>query len=108
MPTSFQLRRGTYYEWQQKNPRLRAGEMGFEIGSNRYKIGDGLRSWVDLPYFQNDEVTKQYIDAEIAGIVLNVDGVTQLEFDTHVDSDAPHLNYDDGRSLVVLYENAKA
>lgn len=107
MPTSFQLRRGTGIDWATKNPRLREGEMGLELGTNRYKIGDGVRNWLDLPYFSDDSTLKAYIDAEIANLAGSVSGVTQLEFTTHVEATEPHANYDDGSSLVLLYENAK-
>lgn len=107
MATTFLLRRGTGIDWATKNPLLREGEMGLEIGTNRYKIGDGFRRWADLPYFSDDTTLKAYIDAEIANLAGSVSGVTQLEFTTHVEATAPHVNYDDGSSLVLLYENAK-
>lgn len=107
MPTTFLPRRGTAVEWATRNPLLREGEMGFELGTNRYKMGDGNRRWNDLPYFTNEEVIKAYIDAEIAALAGSVSGVTQLEFDNHVNSTAPHLNYEDGADLTLLYNNAK-
>lgn len=107
MPTSFQLRRGTGIDWATRNPRLREGEMGLELGTNRYKIGDGVRKWNDLPYFSDDSTLKAYIDAEIANLAGSVSGVTQLEFTAHIEETAPHQNYDDGTSLLLLYENAK-
>jgi hypothetical protein len=107
MPTSFQLRRGPYLDWLQKNPRLRAGEMGYEIGTGRYKIGDGLRNWVDLPYFTNEEVIKQYVDDEIAALAAGVSGLTIDDLNTHINDTTPHPEYDEGPSLLLLYENAK-
>lgn len=107
MPTSFQLRRGTGIDWATKNPRLREGEMGFELGTNRYKIGDGVRNWNDLPYFTNEAVIKAYIDAEIADLAGSVSGVTQAELDAHINSELPHPVYEDGADLTLLYENAK-
>lgn len=107
MPTTFLLRRGTGIDWATKNPLLREGEMGLEIGTNRYKIGDGFRRWVDLPYFSDDSTLKAYIDAEIAALAGSVSGVTQQELTDHIEATEPHQNYDDGTSLVLLYENAK-
>lgn len=108
MPYTFLLRRGTAIDWQTKNPILREGEMGLEVNTGRYKIGDGYNRWVNLPYFTNEAVIKQYVDAQIALLAGQVSGVTQAELDNHIEEpDAPHPNYDDGRSLILLYENAK-
>jgi hypothetical protein len=107
MPVTFLPRRGTASDWATKNPRLREGEMGVELGTNRYKLGDGVRKWLDLPYFTNEEVIKEYIDAEIAELAGSVSGVTEQELTNHVESESPHPNYDDGVTLTLLYENAK-
>lgn len=60
MPTyPIKFRRDTPENWQAANPVLREGEMGIElpgtVGENgveafKYKIGDGVRAWNDLPY----------------------------------------------------------
>jgi hypothetical protein len=53
MPTlRLQFRRGTFSEWDNRNPLLASGEMGMEIGPGdpKFKIGDGTRLWKDLPY----------------------------------------------------------
>lgn len=108
MPTTFLLRRDVAVDWEFKNPRLRQGEMGLELGTNRFKMGDGVRNWIDLPYFEDGEAIKAYIDQEIALLAGQVSGVTQLELTTHIEEGvAPHPNYDDGRNLILLYENAK-
>lgn len=36
--------------WNTVNPVLEAGEIGFEVDTNKFKIGDGQRRWRDLPY----------------------------------------------------------
>lgn len=36
--------------WTTKNPVLLKGELGIEIDSNLFKIGDGLTAWTALPY----------------------------------------------------------
>ena len=41
---------GTAAEWQLKNPVLRPGEPGIATDTSRFKIGDGLTRWEDLPY----------------------------------------------------------
>ncbi|WP_144106897.1 hypothetical protein [Paraburkholderia sp. BCC1886] len=51
-----QFRRGTAAEWTAANPTLAEAEMGVELdtgttaGLNKYKIGDGVTDWNDLPY----------------------------------------------------------
>jgi hypothetical protein len=107
MPTSFQLRRGTAIDWAAKNPRLREGEMGYEIGTNRYKVGDGVRNWNDLPYFIDEAATQSYVLQEVAKLQATVSGVTQQDLTNHVQATDPHPVYDDGRSLELLYQNAK-
>lgn len=37
-------------EWVNKNPILQAGELGFESNTRKYKIGDGVTKWSNLPY----------------------------------------------------------
>lgn len=48
--TTFQFKRGTAAKWVELNLTLAAGEPGFEIDTGRLKIGDGKRTWLDLPY----------------------------------------------------------
>jgi hypothetical protein len=65
MATRMQQRRGTAAQWISTNsgqgPVLNAGEIGFEIDNNRFKIGDGVNHWVDLPYFSD-------VDSILGGI----------------------------------------
>jgi hypothetical protein len=46
----FQLRRATSSNWTFVNPILKAGEPGFESDSYKLKIGDGVNTWINLPY----------------------------------------------------------
>ena len=61
-----QQRRGTAAQWISTNggdgPVLNAGEIGFEIDNNRFKIGDGVNHWVDLPYFSDNQSLTDLID----------------------------------------------
>ena len=49
-----QQRRGTASQWTAANPILSAAEIGFEIDTNKFKIGDGTNRWEDLIYFTAD------------------------------------------------------
>ena len=45
-----QFRKGTAVEWTTDNPTLAIGEMAIETDTYRFKIGDGIRDWIRLPY----------------------------------------------------------
>jgi hypothetical protein len=49
-----QQRRGTAAQWTSANPILSPGEIGFEIDTNKFKIGDGTNRWATLTYFTAD------------------------------------------------------
>jgi hypothetical protein len=49
-----QQRRGTASQWASANPILSAAEIGFEVDTNKFKIGDGTNRWEDLIYFTAD------------------------------------------------------
>lgn len=55
MAILIQLRRDDSEKWASHNPTLAHGELGLENESIiqpplRYKVGDGMRAWNDLPY----------------------------------------------------------
>ena len=54
MATRMQQRRGTAATWTAANPILAPGELGFEIDTNKFKIGDGSSRWDNLTYFTAD------------------------------------------------------
>lgn len=54
MATRMQQRRGTAAQWTSANPVLAAGEIGFEIDTNKFKLGDGINQWADLSYFVDE------------------------------------------------------
>lgn len=43
-------RNDTAANWTSKNPVLRKGEMGIEIDTNKFKFGDGTKTWNQLDY----------------------------------------------------------
>ena len=67
MATRMQQRRGTASQWTSANPRLAAGEFGFEIDTNKFKIGDGTNFWNDLEYFVDSTVV--FDGSEVADLV---------------------------------------
>lgn len=51
MAETIQIRRDTATNWTTVNPVLAQGELGIELGTNSFKIGDGVSAWLALPYF---------------------------------------------------------
>jgi Major tropism determinant N-terminal domain len=87
MATRMQQRRGTASQWVSSNdgdgPTLNAGEIGFETDTNKFKIGDGVSAWADLPYFADAEGSggaslEDYIPLTQKGAV---NGVAELDAD---------------------------
>jgi hypothetical protein len=65
MISRMQQRRGSASQWTAANTVLAAGEMGFETDTNKFKIGDGLTEWNDLPYFVNtDDIESGLLDTD--------------------------------------------
>ena len=50
MITRIQLRRGLASEWESENPTLAEGELGVEVDTGKFKIGNGTDPWDDLAY----------------------------------------------------------
>jgi hypothetical protein len=78
MATRMQQRRGTAQQWTDANPRLAAGEVGFETDTGKFKIGDDVNFWDDLAYFVNaddlagelgDYATEAYVGQAISSLV---------------------------------------
>lgn len=45
-----QLRNDVKGTWESRNPVLSKGEFGIEIDTNKFKIGDGIKTWDKLSY----------------------------------------------------------
>lgn len=89
------FRRDESQDWAEANPVLAKGEPGFEIDTGKFKIGDGVARWLDLTYFYPGK--NPVIDDSALGQALQA----------HINSLTPHPVYDDGPSLLLLYQNAK-
>lgn len=50
MSTLIQLRRGTAAQWTAANPVLAAGEIGIELDTGQFKVGNGSAAWASRPY----------------------------------------------------------
>lgn len=47
-----QLRRGFVEDWVDGNPILAPGEIGLEIDTGKFKLGNGVQTWSELQYAQ--------------------------------------------------------
>ena len=50
------MKRGQLESWEEQNPTLADGEIGFARDLNRIKIGDGQASWNELDYLKTSDV----------------------------------------------------
>jgi hypothetical protein len=50
MAIQIQFRRGTAAEWSSVNPTLAEGELGIELDTDLFKLGNGVDAWNDLEY----------------------------------------------------------
>jgi hypothetical protein len=51
MATHIQNRIDTAANWTLNDPILYLGEIGLESDTQRYKVGDGMTLWSELPYW---------------------------------------------------------
>ena len=54
--TRFKIRHGTSADWEKANPILLEGEPAYATDTNTYKIGDGIRHWLELPQIGGDSI----------------------------------------------------
>ena len=59
MKSKFYFKRGKATSWAEKNILLGPGEPGFEIDTGRLKVGDGIRTWNNLPYLAENEIKNE-------------------------------------------------
>ncbi len=65
MSIQIQFRRDSAATWTANNPTLAQGEVGLEVDTNSYKIGDGSTSWNNLNYNQlAPEITTLLLDGQ--------------------------------------------
>lgn len=50
MTSRLQNRRDTAANWTSNNPTLAAGEIGLEVDTSKFKMGDGSTAWIALAY----------------------------------------------------------
>lgn len=84
MSVTFKLRRGPAAEWTADNPVLASGEPGFETDTGKFKLGNGVLAWVDLPYFLDVPATtvliQSLIDSDETPVVLTDAAVIESNY----------------------------
>lgn len=90
MSAQILLRRGTAAAWVSANPLLLAGEPGVETDTLKFKIGNGVAQWVDLPYASGTVpeglATEDYVDNAI------IDAVSAISIPTDISELADATN----------------
>ena len=56
MAVKIQFRRGLASEWTSADPLLSEGEIGLELDTGKWKIGDGVTSWNSLGYASQNTI----------------------------------------------------
>lgn len=78
MTTQIQLRRDTAANWTTNNPTLAEGELGFELDTNKFKIGNGTDDWNTLSYSVAGSSSVNFGN----GLALDADGNLVVVDDT--------------------------
>ncbi len=71
--TRIVLRNDTKENWTTTNPILMLGEMGIEIDTRQIKVGDGISTWTQLPYYGAD------ITIVLNSIQANLEAIERVE-----------------------------
>lgn len=66
MAYQIQWRSDTAANWTSANPTLAQGEAGFEVNTNKLKVGDGTTAWVSLPYYTAGDVNSVTASSPLA------------------------------------------
>ena len=68
---TLQIRNATATNWTTRNPVLAEGEFGLETDTFLLKIGDGIRTWQNLPYLNKLNSSYFKIDQETGAITFS-------------------------------------
>ena len=71
MAIRIQLRRDTAANWISSNPTLRAGEIGIETDTLKFKIGNGSSTWTQITNYAN--VTSSGLTTSLNDYILEAD-----------------------------------
>jgi hypothetical protein len=101
MAIRIQLRRDTAANWTSANPTLRAGEVGIETDTLKFKIGNGTQTWTQITTYAN--VTPSSLTSSLSDYILAADQGTPggpAELDSNGDLIIPE-------NSIVLWNDAE-
>lgn len=80
MANRIQVRRGTTAQWNEYDPTLSEGEIGYNSTVTAFKIGDGSTAWSELDYYQTAaSITPEEINAIDISEKGAANGVAELD-----------------------------
>jgi hypothetical protein len=62
MANKIQIRRDLAANWTNADPTLSQGELGYELDTGKLKVGNGIDSWINLNYFDDQSFSGSYDD----------------------------------------------
>lgn len=94
MATKIQIRRDTTSNWSSANPVLSSGELGINLTTGQFKIGDGSTAWNSLNYFIGylaggslDDLSDVTITSAASGDFLRWNGTAWINDAVNLGSD---------------------
>ena len=81
-----QIRRGTATGWQDVNPILGDGEMGYETTSNQFKFGNGSTHWNDLPYAGLNQTNLDELAQDAIASALSAGSGINISYDDNANT----------------------
>ena len=85
MAVRIQMRRGTSSEWNDADPILNEGEIGYNTTLGQIKIGDGSTIWSELTYVATEAELNTSLEGYIALTEKGaIDGVAELDANKNV------------------------
>lgn len=91
MSSQIKLRRGTALQWTSTNPILGAAEVGVELDTNKFKLGDGVTEWSDLKYFSSTEDFAPIDSPSFSGSV-SINGDLEIGGSLNVSGSVTYIN----------------
>lgn len=109
----FRFQRGSANRWAEINPTLGPAEPGVEVDTGLFKMGNGHTPWNDLEYYLTESHVRAMVDlavSETGGLSSDprVGDLSELSTTAKTTIVSAINEINDGVSLLLLYDNAKA
>lgn len=96
MATIIQSRNDTATNWATVNPVLAQGEIGIELDTRKFKVGDGINDWNNLPYFVSGGGSVESVNGQTGVVILDAEDVGALPDSTVIPTKVSDLTNDSG------------